>query len=82
MITTNDWNVVLKELGYKEPVSKVKRKQKPTKCRLCGANMVPHPGTNVFTCSGTVEKEIEKDGKTIKTIEPCPSVFLRNRIIK
>lgn len=82
MITTNDWNVVLKELGYKEPVSKVKRKQKPTKCRLCGANMVPHPGTNVFTCSGTIEKEIEKDGKTIKISESCPGMFLRNRIIK
>ena len=82
MITTNDWNVVLKELGYKEPVSKVKRKQKPTKCRLCGANMVPHPGTNVFTCSGTVERETIKDGKTIKQIVPCESVFLRNRIIK
>ena len=82
MITTNDWNIVLKELGYKEPVSKVKRKQKPTKCRLCGANMVPHPGTNVFTCSGTIEKEIEKDGKTIKISESCSGVFLRNRIIK
>lgn len=82
MITTNDWNVVLKELGYKEPTPKVKRKQKPTKCRVCGANMVPHPGTNVFTCSGTIEKEIEKDGKNIKVSEPCPSIFLRNHIIK
>lgn len=81
MITTNDWNIVLKELGYKATAPKT-RKSKPTKCRLCGANMVPHPGTNVFTCSGTIEKEIEKDGKTIKTNEPCPSVFLRNRIIK
>lgn len=81
MITTNDWNIVLKELGYKATAPKT-RKPKPTKCRLCGANMVPHPGTNVFTCSGTIEKEIEKDGKTIKTNEPCPSVFLRNRIIK
>ena len=82
MLTTNGWHIVLKELGYKEPVSKVKRKQKPTKCRLCGANMVPHPGTNVFTCSGTIEKEIEKDGKTVKVSESCPGVFLRNRIIK
>lgn len=81
MITTNDWNIVLKELGYKATAPKT-RKPKPTKCRLCGANMVPHPGTNVFTCSGTIEKEIEKDGKTIKTNEPCSSVFLRNRIIK
>lgn len=82
MITTNDWNIVLKELGYKELTPKAKRKQKPTKCRVCGANMVPHPGTNVFTCSGTIEKEIEKDGKTIKVSEPCPSIFLRNHIIK
>ena len=81
MITTNDWNIVLKELGYKATAPKV-RKQKPTKCRVCGANMVPHPDTNVFTCSGTIEKEIEKDGKMVKVSEPCPSVFLRNRIIK
>ena len=81
MITTSDWNIVLKELGYKATAPKT-RKPKPTKCRLCGANMVPHPGTNVFTCSGTIEKETVKDGKTIKTTEPCPSVFLRNRIIK
>lgn len=81
MITTNDWNIVLKELGYKATASKT-RKPKPTKCRVCGANMVPHPGTNVFTCSGTVERETIKDGKTIKQIVPCESVFLRNRIIK
>lgn len=81
MITTSDWNIVLKELGYKATAPKT-RKPKPTKCRVCGANMVPHPGTNVFTCSGTVERETIKDGKTIKQIVPCESVFLRNRIIK
>lgn len=81
MITTSDWNIVLKELGYKATVPKT-RKPKPTKCRVCGANMVPHPGTNVFTCSGTVERETIKDGKTIKQVVPCESVFLRNRIIK
>ena len=81
MITTNDWNIVLKELGYKATAPKT-RKPKPTKCRVCGANMVPHPGTNVFTCSGTVERETVKDGKTIKQVVPCESVFLRNRIIK
>lgn len=81
MITTSDWNIVLKELGYKATTPKT-RKPKPTKCRVCGANMVPHPGTNVFTCSGTVERETIKDGKTIKQVVPCESVFLRNRIIK
>ncbi len=81
MITTSDWNIVLKELGYKATAPKT-RKPKPTKCRVCGANMVPHPGTNVFTCSGTVERETIKDGKTIKQVVPCESVFLRNRIIK
>lgn len=81
MITTSDWNIVLKELGYKATAPKT-RKLKPTKCRVCGANMVPHPGTNVFTCSGTVERETVKDGKTIKQVVPCESVFLRNRIIK
>lgn len=81
MITTSDWNIVLKELGYKATAPKT-RKPKPTKCRVCGANMVPHPGTNVFTCSGTVEHETVKDGKTIKQVVPCESVFLRNRIIK
>lgn len=81
MITTSDWNIVLKELGYKATAPKT-RKPKPTKCRVCGANMVPHPGTNVFTCSGTVERETVKDGKTIKQVVPCESVFLRNRIIK
>lgn len=81
MITTSDWNIVLKELGYKVTAPKT-RKPKPTKCRVCGANMVPHPGTNVFTCSGTVERETIKDGKTIKQVVPCESVFLRNRIIK
>lgn len=81
MITTSDWNIVLKELGYKATAPKT-RKPKPTKCRICGANMVPHPGTNVFTCSGTVERETIKDGKTIKQVVPCESVFLRNRIIK
>lgn len=81
MITTSDWNIVLKELGYKATAPKT-RKPKPTKCRVCGANMVPHPGTNVFTCSGTVERETIKDGKTIKQVIPCESVFLRNRIIK
>lgn len=81
MITTSDWNIVLKELGYKTTAPKM-RKPKPTKCRVCGANMVPHPGTNVFTCSGTVERETIKDGKTIKQVVPCESVFLRNRIIK
>lgn len=81
MITTSDWNIVLKELGYKATAPKT-RKPKPTKCRVCGANMVPHPGTNVFTCSGIVERETIKDGKTIKQIVPCESVFLRNRIIK
>lgn len=81
MITTSDWNIVLKELGYKATAPKT-RKPKPTKCRVCGANMVPHPGTNVFTCSGTIERETIKDGKTIKQVVPCESVFLRNRIIK
>lgn len=81
MITTSDWNIVLKELGYKATAPKT-RKPKPTKCRICGANMVPHPGTNVFTCSGTVERETIKDGKTIKQVVPCESIFLRNRIIK
>lgn len=81
MITTSDWNIVLKELGYKATAPKT-RKPKPTKCRVCGANMVPHPGTNVFTCSGTVERETIKNGKTIKQVVPCESVFLRNRIIK
>ena len=81
MIITSDWNIVLKELGYKATAPKT-RKPKPTKCRVCGANMVPHPGTNVFTCSGTVERETIKDGKTIKQVVPCESVFLRNRIIK
>ena len=81
MSTTSDWNIVLKELGYKATAPKT-RKPKPTKCRVCGANMVPHPGTNVFTCSGTVERETIKDGKTIKQVVPCESVFLRNRIIK
>lgn len=81
MITTSDWNIVLKELGYKATAPKT-RKPKPTKCRVCGANMVPHPGTNVFTCSGTVERETIKDGKTIKQVVPCESIFLRNRIIK
>lgn len=81
MITTSNWNIVLKELGYKATAPKT-RKPKPTKCRVCGANMVPHPGTNVFTCSGTVERETIKDGKTIKQVVPCESVFLRNRIIK
>ena len=81
MITTSDWNIVLQELGYKATAPKT-RKPKPTKCRVCGANMVPHPGTNVFTCSGTVERETIKDGKTIKQVVPCESVFLRNRIIK
>ena len=81
MITTSDWNIVLKELGYKATAPKT-RKPKPTKCRVCGANMVPHPGTNVFTCSGTVERETIKDGKIIKQVVPCESVFLRNRIIK
>ena len=41
MITTSDWNIVLKELGYKATAPKT-RKPKPTKCRVCGANMVPH----------------------------------------
>lgn len=81
MITTSDWNIVLKELGYKATAPKT-RKPKPTKCRICGANMVPHPGTNIFTCSGTVERETIKDGKTIKQAVPCESIFLRNRIIK
>ena len=81
MITTSDWNIVLKELGYKATAPKT-RKPKPTKCRVCGANMVPHPGTNVFTCSGTVERETLKDSETIKQVVPCESVFLRNRIIK
>ena len=27
-------------------------------------------------------RKIEKEGKMVKVSEPCPSVFLRNRIIK
>jgi hypothetical protein len=77
MIVTDDWSVVMKELGYKSK-QKPAKPQKEVKCRVCGAPMVGHVGTNVFTCTGMVEK---KDGEESKLV-PCDNIFLRVHLVK
>lgn len=62
---------------------RVKRKTntnapKPLKCNKCGGNMVGHPMTNIYTCTGTTEVEI--DGK--KALVPCKNFLIRNYLIK
>lgn len=52
---------------------------KPLKCNKCGGNMVGHPMTNIYTCTGSVEAE-GKDGK--KVLEPCKNFLIRNYLIK
>lgn len=82
MITTNDWSVVCKRLGFRQPKAKPTQ-QKTFKCRACGGNMTAHLGTNVYTCDNMVEKEkANESGKTIKVVEPCGNVALQKYILK
>ena len=64
-------------------VSKSKKgKPKPMKCSKCGANMVAHPGTNIYTCPGMVEAEEKTEAGVKKVQKPCGNYLMRNYIIK
>lgn len=58
-------------MGYKPKQKKnaKPKNEKVIKCRICGAPMVHHEGSNVVTCSGTIKT---KDG----TEKPCNNFIL------
>lgn len=72
--------VTMEELGRAFNIKPKNRASnpKPVKCSKCGATMIAHPMTNIYTCPGEVEQE--KEGK--KVLVPCSNFLMRNYIIK
>ena len=76
-VTTSDWNEVTRHLGFKVKARKAVER-KSVKCNKCGATMVAHPGTNVYTCPGMVESPNKETGKN--EIRPCGNFVLKTFI--
>lgn len=72
--------ITMEELGRAFKIKPKNRifNPKPVKCNKCGAIMIAHPMTNIYTCPGEIEQE--KNGK--KELVPCGNFLMRNYIIK